>query len=49
MKLFVQQFTFNQFQENTYIVYSDNGDAVIIDAGCYEQHEENCQGGSQGT
>lgn len=41
MKLFVQQFTFNQFQENTYVVYSDSGDAVIIDAGCYDQHEEN--------
>ncbi len=41
MKLQVQQFTFNPFQENTYVVYSENGDAVIVDPGCYERHEEN--------
>lgn len=41
MKLHVQQFTFNPFQENTYVVYSDSGDAVIIDPGCYERYEEN--------
>lgn len=41
MKLYVQQFTFNPFQENTYVVYSESGDAVIIDPGCYERHEEN--------
>lgn len=40
MKIQVQQFTFNPFQENTYVVYSDNKDAVIIDPGCYERHEE---------
>lgn len=40
MKLHVQQFTFNPFQENTYVVYSDSGDAVIIDPGCYERYEE---------
>lgn len=40
MKLHIQQFTFNPFQENTYIVYAENGDAVIIDPGCYEKHEE---------
>ncbi len=40
MKLFVQKFTFNPFQENTYVVYSEEKDAVIIDPGCYEVHEE---------
>lgn len=40
MKLHIQHFTFNPFQENTYVVFSDNGDAVIIDPGCYEKHEE---------
>jgi len=40
MKLHVQSFTFNPFQENTYIVYSDNGDAVIIDPGCSKTDEE---------
>lgn len=36
----VQPFTFNGFQENTYVVYSETGDAVIIDPGCYEKQEE---------
>lgn len=40
MEIRVQPFTFNGFQENTYIVYSSNGDAVIVDPGCYEPHEE---------
>lgn len=40
MKLHIQQFTFNPFQENTYVVYTDSGDAVIIDPGCYEKQEE---------
>jgi glyoxylase-like metal-dependent hydrolase (beta-lactamase superfamily II) len=40
MKLFIQVFTFNGFQENTYIVYSESGDAVIIDPGCYDAQEE---------
>lgn len=40
MKIFVQAFTFNPFQENTYVVYSETGDAVIIDPGCYETHEQ---------
>lgn len=40
MKLFIESFTFNGFQENTYILYSESGDAVIIDPGCYESHEE---------
>lgn len=40
MKLFIESFTFNGFQENTYIVYSESGDAVIIDPGCYTRDEE---------
>lgn len=40
MKLKIQKFTFNPFQENTYIIYAENGNAVIIDPGCYERHEE---------
>ena len=40
MKIFVQAFTFNPFQENTYVVYSETGDAVIVDPGCYETHEQ---------
>jgi len=40
MKIFVEAFTFNPFQENTYVVYSETSDAVIIDPGCYEPHEQ---------
>ena len=37
--LHVHAFTFNAFQENTYVVYTDEGDAVVIDPGCYEEAE----------
>jgi len=36
----IQQFTFNPFQENTYIVYNDEKEAMIIDPGCYTEDEE---------
>lgn len=32
-------FTFNPFQENTYVVYDETGECVIFDPGCYEAHE----------
>lgn len=35
----IQKFTFNPFQENTYII-DDGSNCVIIDPGCYEKHEE---------
>lgn len=37
----VQVFTFNPVQENTYVLYNDNGKALIIDPGCYftAEHE----------
>lgn len=38
MKL--QKFTFNPFQENTYIVYDESKEALIIDPGCYDSLEE---------
>jgi len=37
----IQSFTFNPFQENTYIVYTDSGECMIIDPGCYDKVEEN--------
>lgn len=40
MKLHIEKFTFNPFQENTYIIYSDTQEAVIIDPGCYFPHEQ---------
>lgn len=36
----VVKLTFNDFQENTYIVYDMTGECVIFDPGCYRRHEE---------
>lgn len=36
----VKKFTFNAFQENTYVVFNEKS-CVIIDAGCYTKKEEN--------
>ncbi|KQS33690.1 MBL fold metallo-hydrolase [Dyadobacter sp. Leaf189] len=35
----VKDFTFNPFSENTYLLYDETGESVIIDPGCYEQSE----------
>ena len=35
----VKQFTFNPFQENTYIVYNDQKQAAIVDPGCSTENE----------
>lgn len=39
--LSIQRFTFNDFQENTYILYAENGDCCIIDPGCNTDAERN--------
>jgi len=39
MSVQIQAFSFNAFQENTFVV-SDGHDAVIIDPGCYTRAEE---------
>jgi hydroxyacylglutathione hydrolase len=39
--MFVQKFTFNPFKENTYLLYTDTKEAVIIDAGCQILEERN--------
>ncbi|NBC83014.1 MAG: MBL fold metallo-hydrolase [Bacteroidetes bacterium] len=36
----IKSFTFNPFQENTYILYDDTSEAVIIDAGCCNEEEQ---------
>jgi glyoxylase-like metal-dependent hydrolase (beta-lactamase superfamily II) len=36
----VQQFTFNGFQENTYVLIDEENNCVIIDPGCYSRTEE---------
>ena len=35
----VVSFTFNPFQENTYLVIDEDGSCVIIDPGCYDAGE----------
>ncbi len=36
----VASFTFNPFQENTYIVYDETKECIIFDPGCYTTAEE---------
>ena len=36
----IQKFTFNPFQENTYVLSNEKNEALIFDPGCYEQYEE---------
>jgi len=38
--LTIKAFTFNAFQENTYVIYNENALAIIIDPGCYEISEQ---------
>ncbi|MFM9837200.1 MAG: MBL fold metallo-hydrolase [Cyclobacteriaceae bacterium] len=39
--LSIQSFVFNPFSENTYVVFDETQEAVIIDPGCYEAEEKN--------
>jgi glyoxylase-like metal-dependent hydrolase (beta-lactamase superfamily II) len=36
----IKTFTFNPFQENTYIIHDETKEAVIIDAGCFSDAEK---------
>lgn len=38
--MYLQRFTFNPFQENTYVLYDNTSECVIIDPGCYEPEEK---------
>ena len=35
----IQSFTFNPFMENTYVLYDETKEAIVIDPGCYESQE----------
>ena len=35
----IKSFAFNPFQENTYVVYDETKDCIIIDPGCYTEKE----------
>ena len=37
----IQTFTFNDFAENTYILYDETKECIIIDPGCYTIEEQN--------
>jgi glyoxylase-like metal-dependent hydrolase (beta-lactamase superfamily II) len=39
--LHIQSFTHNPFQENTWLIWEQNGDCIIIDPGCYTEEERN--------
>ncbi len=36
----IQSFTFNPFQENSYVLYDETGECVIIDPGCFDEDEK---------
>ncbi|MDH5474394.1 MAG: MBL fold metallo-hydrolase [Cyclobacteriaceae bacterium] len=36
----IKTFTFNPFLENTYLLYDDSKECIVIDPGCYENHEK---------
>ncbi|MGE0089389.1 MAG: MBL fold metallo-hydrolase [Bacteroidales bacterium] len=36
----IKTFTFNPFQENTYVLYDETNECVIIDAGCNDKNEQ---------
>ena len=38
----IKQFTFNPFQENTFVIYAENKEAIIIDPGFYDKKEKQC-------
>ena len=38
--LSVQSFEFNPFSENTYVLFDETNEAVVVDAGCYGRAEE---------
>ena len=37
----IKKLTFNPFQENTYVLYDETKECVIIDPGCYTHDEHN--------
>lgn len=36
----IETFTFNPFSENTYLVYDETAEGVVIDPGCYDKAEK---------
>lgn len=38
--MYIQSFTFNALQENTYVLWDDTKECVIVDAGCFAKEEQ---------
>jgi len=36
----IKKMTFNPFQENTYVLFDETKECIIIDPGCYEKNED---------
>ncbi len=36
----IKSFTFNAFQENTYLIYDESAEATLIDPGCFDTSEQ---------
>lgn len=36
----IKSFAFNPFQENTYLLFDESGNGVLVDPGCYEKSEK---------
>lgn len=36
----IQRFTFNSFLVNTYLLWDETGEALLVDAACYESSEQ---------
>lgn len=36
----IKSFAFNPFQENTYLLFNESGNGVLVDPGCYEKSEK---------
>lgn len=37
----IEKFTFNPIQENTFVLYDESKECIIVDAGCYFDNEKN--------
>ncbi len=35
----IKQFAFNPFQENTYVLFDQTKECIVVDAGCYDEKE----------
>jgi hydroxyacylglutathione hydrolase len=40
LALQVKKFTFNPFQENTYVLFDETKECIIVDPGCYDNQEQ---------